>query len=118
MDSDIVYYVEDESFSHFEYKMGDYISDDELFTLFTFVKGKIHSTLGNFYQLEKAEENVNKNNDRYFITDSKGNQLLSLVIKPHVYTYLPADLPRFTLDDLNYFSFDFYHLQINSIYLG
>jgi hypothetical protein len=49
---------------YFESKEGDYIPDDELFTLFTFVKCKIHSIRGIFYQLEKAEENVNSTNDR------------------------------------------------------
>jgi hypothetical protein len=100
MDSDIVYFLDYESLSYFEYKAGDYTPDDEWFTLFTFVKGKIHSTGGNFYQVENAEGNVNKNNDKYIITDSKGNQQLCLISKPHVYVYLPADLPRFTLDDL------------------
>jgi hypothetical protein len=60
MDSYIVYYVDDESLSYFEYKAGDYIPDYELFTLSTFVKGKIHSIVGKFYQLEKAEANVNE----------------------------------------------------------
>jgi hypothetical protein len=44
-DSDIVYYNEDgKSLSYFEYKKGDYISDDELYKLFSFVYGRVHST--------------------------------------------------------------------------
>jgi hypothetical protein len=74
IDSDIVYFLDDDksSLSYFKYKAGDYIPVDELFGLFTKVYGHIHSTGGNFYQLEKSGGNVNKNNERYFITDSKG----------------------------------------------
>jgi hypothetical protein len=50
MDTDIVYFVDDEHLSNFEYKTGNYIPDDELFRLFTFIKGKIHSPGGNFYK--------------------------------------------------------------------
>ena len=47
--SDIVYYNEDgKSLSYFEYKKGDYISDDELYKLFSYVYGRIHSTGGIF----------------------------------------------------------------------
>jgi hypothetical protein len=73
MDIDIVYFFNDKSLLYFEYKTGDYIPDDELFRLFTLIKGKIYSTEENFYQLEKVSGNYNKNNKRYFITDSKGN---------------------------------------------
>jgi hypothetical protein len=113
---DILNFVDDKSLSYFEYKSGDYISDDELFILFTFIKGKIHSTGGKFYQLEKASGNVNKNNERNIITDSKGNQQLCFVISTHVYAYLQSDLPKFTLGN-RYFRFYFYPLQINRICL-
>jgi hypothetical protein len=68
--SDIVYYNEDgKSLSYFEYKKGDYISDDELYKLFSYVSGRIHSTGGNFYMLECEMGNVNKNNGRFIIAD-------------------------------------------------
>jgi hypothetical protein len=61
--SDLVYYNEDgKSLSYFEYKAGDYISDNEFYKLFSYVLGKIHSTGGNFYILELAMGNKNKNN--------------------------------------------------------
>jgi hypothetical protein len=40
MDSDIVYYVDDDHLFYFEYKAGDYIPDDELFKFFTIIYGK------------------------------------------------------------------------------
>jgi hypothetical protein len=49
MGSDNVYYIDDEHLFYCEYKAGDYISEDELLRVFSFVKGKIHSTGGNFY---------------------------------------------------------------------
>jgi hypothetical protein len=53
--SDIVYYKDDgKSLSYFEYKNGDYISDDELYKLLSYVYGRIHSTGGNFCILETA----------------------------------------------------------------
>jgi hypothetical protein len=68
--SDIVYYNEDgKSLSYFEYKKGDYISDDELYKLFSYFYGRIHSTGGNFYMLELAMRNKNKNNKRFIIAD-------------------------------------------------
>jgi hypothetical protein len=69
-----------ESLSYFENKTGNYISIDELFKLFTLVKGIIHSTGGNFYQLEKAEGKINKNNERYIKQAQKeiNNYVLSL----------------------------------------
>jgi hypothetical protein len=60
LDSDIVYFVNDEHLSYFEYKAGDYFPDDKLFRLFIFVKGKIHSTGGNYYQLETQKEMLTK----------------------------------------------------------
>jgi hypothetical protein len=51
--SDIVYYNEDDkSLSYFEYKKCDYISDNELYKLFSYVYGRVHSTGGDFYILE------------------------------------------------------------------
>jgi hypothetical protein len=53
--SDIVYYTEDGKgipLSYFEYKKGDDISDDELYKLFSYVYGRIHSTGSDFYILE------------------------------------------------------------------
>jgi hypothetical protein len=68
--SDIEYYNEDgKSLSYFEYKKGDYISDDELYKLFSYVYGRIHSTGGNFYMLELDMGNKNKNNKRFIIAD-------------------------------------------------
>jgi hypothetical protein len=62
--SDIVYYNEDgKSLSYFEYKKGDYISDDELYKLFSYVYDRIHSTGGNFYILECDKGNVIKITD-------------------------------------------------------
>jgi hypothetical protein len=47
--SDIVYYNQHgKSLSYFEYKKGDYISDDELNKLFSYLYGRIHSTEGEF----------------------------------------------------------------------
>jgi hypothetical protein len=67
--SDIVYYNEDgKSLSYFEYKKGDYISDDELYKLFSYVYGRIHSTGGDFYILELDMGNKNKSNKRFIIT--------------------------------------------------
>jgi hypothetical protein len=68
--SDIVYYNEDDkSLSYFEYKKGDYISDDELYKLFSYVYGRIHRSGGNFYMLELDMGNKNKNKKRFIIAD-------------------------------------------------
>jgi hypothetical protein len=37
MDSDITYFVDDNNLSYFKYKAGDYLSDDELYKLFSYV---------------------------------------------------------------------------------
>jgi hypothetical protein len=68
--SDIVYYKEDgKSLSYFEYKKGDYISDDELYKLFSYGYSRIHSTEGDFYILELDIGSKNKNNKRFIIND-------------------------------------------------
>jgi hypothetical protein len=96
MDSDIVYFNDDKnSLYYYKYKAGDYIPDDELFGLFSKVYGKIHSTGGNFYQLEESEDKINKNNERYIITNSKGIEQICLILKPHFYTYIPNEPLRF-----------------------
>jgi hypothetical protein len=64
-DSDIIYYLDDNTLSYFKYKAGDYIPDDELYFLFSHVFGKIHSTTCNFLQLELDMGNRNKNNTPY-----------------------------------------------------
>jgi hypothetical protein len=98
--SDIVYYNEDgKSLSYFEYKKGDYISNDELYKLFSYVYGRIHSTGVDFYILELSMGNKNKNNKRFIIAD-----------KTYYYTvgensqlqYACHDFkkPRFTIYDL------------------
>jgi hypothetical protein len=51
INSDNIYYnIDGKSLSYFDYKKGDYISDDELYKLFSYVYGRIHSTGGNFYK--------------------------------------------------------------------
>jgi hypothetical protein len=57
IDSDIIYFVDDNNLSYFKYKAGDYIPDDELYKLFSHLYGRVHSTSGNFYILELAMEN-------------------------------------------------------------
>jgi hypothetical protein len=71
INSDIVYYNEDgKSLSYFEYKKGDYISDDEIYKLFSYVYSRIYSTGGDFYILDLAMGNKNKNNKRFIIADN------------------------------------------------
>jgi hypothetical protein len=67
MDSDIAYFEDSDILSIIKYNEGDYIPDDEIIVLFTKVYGKLHSTGGNFYFLEKPMSNVNKNNSRHII---------------------------------------------------
>jgi hypothetical protein len=68
--SDIVYYnLDGKSLSYFEYKKGDYICYNELYKLFSYVYGRFHSTGGDFYILEFAMGNKNKNNKRFIIAD-------------------------------------------------
>jgi hypothetical protein len=93
MDSDIAYFEDPDSLSIIKYKVGDYIPDDELNELFTKVYGKIHSTGGNFYLLEKSMGNVNKNNSRYVIGGTKGLQIV-YCIRPHVSAYSPINSPN------------------------
>jgi hypothetical protein len=92
MDSDIVYFEnsDPDALSIIKYKAGDYIPDDELNELFTKVYGKIHSTGGNFYSLEKSMDNVNKNNSQHIIGGSKGLQMV-YVIRSHVCDYSPIE---------------------------
>jgi hypothetical protein len=93
MDSDIAYFEEPDVLSLIRYKAGYYIPDDELNELFTKVYGKLHSTGGNFYLLEKSMGNVNKNNSRHIIGGTKGLQMVYL-IRPHFYAYSPIDSPN------------------------
>jgi hypothetical protein len=99
--SDLVYYNEDgKSLSYFEYKKGDYISDDELYKLFSYVYGRIHSTGGNFYSLETAMGNKNKNNKRFIIADKMyyytvGETESQIQYACHDFKHL-----RFTINDL------------------
>jgi hypothetical protein len=72
MDSDIAYFEDPDTLSIIKYNEGDYIPDDELNELFSKIDGKIHSTGGNFYLLEKSMGNVNKNNCRHIIGGIKG----------------------------------------------
>jgi hypothetical protein len=72
MDSDIAYLEDPDIFRIIKYKAGDYIPDDELKELITQFYGKIHSTGGNFYLLEKSMGNVNKNNSRHIVGGSNG----------------------------------------------
>jgi hypothetical protein len=101
--SDIVYYNEDgKSLSYFEYKKGDYISDDELYKLFSYVYGRIHSTGGNFYMLELDVGNKNKNNKRFIIADKMyyytvGEGSGEGKIK---YAYHDFIKPRFKINDI------------------
>jgi hypothetical protein len=68
INSDIVYYNEDgKLLFYFKYKKGDYISDDELYKVFSNVYSRVHSTGGDFYMLELAMRN--KNNKRFIIAD-------------------------------------------------
>ena len=69
MESDIAYYFDDNNLSYFKYKAGDYIPDDELYKLFSYVYGRPHSTSGNFYILTLAMGNKNICNQRFVIKD-------------------------------------------------
>jgi hypothetical protein len=69
MDSDITYFVDDNNLSYFNYNAGDISQDDELYKFFSPVYGRVHSTSGNFYILELAMGNKNKNNKRFVIAD-------------------------------------------------
>jgi hypothetical protein len=97
---DIVYYNEDgKPLSYFEYKKGDYISDDELYKLFSYVYGRIDSTGGDFYILELAMGNKNKNNKRFIITDKMYYYTVGSEgqIK---YAYHDFKHPKFTINDI------------------
>jgi hypothetical protein len=55
MDTDIVYFVDDkESWSYFEYKTENYLPKDELFPLFTFVKGKYTFDRSKFLSIRES----------------------------------------------------------------
>jgi hypothetical protein len=99
--SDIVYYNENgKLLSYFEYKKGDYILDDELYKLFSYVYDRIHSTGGDFYILEC--EMGNKNNKRciisykmYYYTDGEGENSGQIQYACHDFKK-----PRFTINDI------------------
>jgi hypothetical protein len=98
--SGIVYYNEDsKSLSYFEYKKGDYISDHELYKLFSYVYGRIHSIGGNFYMLELDMGNKNKNHKRLIIADKMyytvGSNEGQIQNACHDFKS-----PRFTINDL------------------
>jgi hypothetical protein len=98
--SDIEYYNEDgKSLSYFEYKKGDFISDDELNKLFSYVYGRIHSTGGDFYILECEMGNKNKNNKRFIIADKmyyyNGGEEEKIKYAGHDFKR-----PKFTINDL------------------
>ena len=96
MDSDITYFFDNNTLSYFKYKAGDYIPDDELYKLFSYVYCRVHSTSGNFYILELAMGNKNKNNKRFVITD-----MLNFTIDDQRrYTCCDLHRARFTFDDL------------------
>jgi hypothetical protein len=84
MDSNIVKLVDDNNLSDFKFKAGDYISDDELYKLFSHGYRRVHSTSGNFYIYELAMGNKNKCNKRFVITDKMyftiGDQRRLLVV--------------------------------------
>ena len=100
MSSDITYYTDDEKtqLSYFEYKKGDYISDDELYKLFLYVYGRLHSTSGNFYILECSMGN--KNNKRFIVADKKYYTIFDYEDKVKQYVCDDIDPPRFTINDL------------------
>jgi hypothetical protein len=101
--SEIVYYNEDgKSYSYFEYKKGDYFSHDELHKLFSYFYRRIHSTGGNFYMLELAMGNKNKNNKRFIIADKMYYYTICQEEAEGQIEYECHDFkrPRFTLNDL------------------
>jgi hypothetical protein len=99
MNSDIKYYTDDEKthLSYFEYKKGDYISDNELYKLFSYVYGRVHSTGGNFYILECSMGN--KNNKRFIVADKMYYNICD-GDKLKQYASSDIDPPRFTRNDL------------------
>jgi hypothetical protein len=99
MDSDIKYFIKDDTLSYFKYKSGDYIPDDELYKLFSYVYGRVHSTSGNFYILELSMGNKNKNNKRFAITDKLYFTIVEDSEKIKGYTCCDIHRPRFTFDD-------------------
>jgi hypothetical protein len=96
MDSDITYYLDDNNLSYFKYKSGDYIPDNELYKVFSHVYGRVHSPSVNFYILELAMGNKNKNNKRFVITD----KLYFSIDDQRLYICCNIHRPRFTFDDL------------------
>jgi hypothetical protein len=97
--SDIVYYNENgKSLSYFEYKKGDYIFDDELYKLFSYVYGRINSTGGNFYMLELDMGKKNKNNKRFIIADKMYYTTVGEEVKH--YAFHDFKKPRFTINDI------------------
>jgi hypothetical protein len=96
MDLGITYFVDDNNLSYFIYKDGDYIPVDELYKLFSHVYGRVHSTSSNFYILELAMRNKNKNIRRFVITD----KLYFTINDQRRYTCCDIHRPRFSFDGL------------------